>query len=751
MLLPCLWPELPPDNPMAAGRLRLPCCLPSEENKQTMHKNIKTVAGCFTNVTCNVSASDGREVKLTAYIAIGQERRPVPKKAANILVFPAVEYGQHLYEIRADGKPFIFGFLIVRPSAFPVAEGTVDYTLNATLDSVDALHVDIELTPGPRGYSAYDIAVMEGFEGSEAEWLEHMRQQTATLAVEQVTPLMQRAETAANKAEQEAAAAQRQQEAAGAHAVAANGCALAAHASQQGAEAARADAEAAANAAAGKFAETLKSMKVAQEAAENAETYMQTAASHAELAAEHKQAAAKEVTKAAAEVEKAALEKQAAAAEAGAAAQSAADAQAAKAAAEKAKADALAAQIKAEQESQKAADNAALLGDAALQGGDNTFTGANVFDGTLSGNGTLYGMPLQHLYGKAAMLSGCVVKSEDMLKSIFPEHAEMTVLPPCEWKVDGFDGVNLKNIFPKLEYVFCEGDKVTGTWIRGMPHIYNFSKIKEYWLVEKGTGTWSVKHTCAWKSYLFFPIWKNSAITIYIHNAKSDGICNSCKLYVPLAPTVTIGIEHYSSDYRLSEFEFLGENSIKTLTIGNSKTRMRLINGVFPSCTNLNIKNNILLERESLLTMLTSLPAYDAATMTAQPTASVYIDPELQGDTDVEAALLNLQTAVEDGGKGWTVAITGIMLGGAATFGLRKVYYYARREDADGSYIDEAGQRWDISGGTTVLRANEANEQVPGYAAFLSLEDALEQWGLHEITPEESKADYERRYGGDDL
>jgi hypothetical protein len=387
-----------------------------------------------------------------------------------------------------------------------------------------------------------------------------------------------------------------------------------------------------------------------------------------------------------------------------------------------------------------------LVSSLASKAGNNTFTGSNVFNGALSGNGTLYGMPMQHWLGKAAILSGCEIASLDMAKKVFPEHSTMTVLHSCAWNESGgFTYDKMKNLFPNVEYAYCEMDDSHSAMTRCLPQVFSFPKIKEYWFAEKGSGRYYLRHYASSDSYLFFPKWKNYRLLIILHGPKKTA--NKCRVFVPLESEVIISIEHYGSEYLPSEYEFLGNNSIKTFRIYNSRTRMRLINGVFPSCTNLEIESNILLERDSLLTLIGSLPVYDSAKMTTVPTASIHVDPELQGDEEVTAALLNLQAAVEDGGKGWTLAITGITLGGAATFGLRKVYYYARREDADGSYIDAAGQRWDVSGGTTVLRNYEANEQLPEYSSFLSLEDALAEWGLHEITPEESKADYERRYG----
>ena len=145
-----------------------------------MHKNIKTVAGCFTRVSCNMTMTDGSAAELTAYVEIEQQQHAAQKEGDSVLIFPAAEYGQHLYEIRVNGKPLIFGHLLVRPSAFPVAGGVVDYTLDAELGSAEVLAIDLSATPGPRGpqgekgekgASAYELAVMHGYGGTEAEWV----------------------------------------------------------------------------------------------------------------------------------------------------------------------------------------------------------------------------------------------------------------------------------------------------------------------------------------------------------------------------------------------------------------------------------------------------------------------------------------------------------------------------------------------------------------------------------------------------
>ena len=116
-----------------------------------MHKNIKTVAGCLTRVTCDISAPEGTDTTLSAYLVYEGESRPATLESAGVIIFPAVPYGHYAYEVRCGGKPVVFGHLIVRPSAFPHTEGVVDYTLAADLTTTDAARVEINIAPGPRG------------------------------------------------------------------------------------------------------------------------------------------------------------------------------------------------------------------------------------------------------------------------------------------------------------------------------------------------------------------------------------------------------------------------------------------------------------------------------------------------------------------------------------------------------------------------------------------------------------------------
>lgn len=116
-----------------------------------MHKNIKTVAGCLSRVTCDITAPEGVDKTLTAFLVYEGESRPATLESADVIIFPAVPYGHYAYEIRCGGKPVAFGHLLARASAFPHTEGVVDYTLEADLSTTEAAQIELTLTPGPRG------------------------------------------------------------------------------------------------------------------------------------------------------------------------------------------------------------------------------------------------------------------------------------------------------------------------------------------------------------------------------------------------------------------------------------------------------------------------------------------------------------------------------------------------------------------------------------------------------------------------
>ena len=115
------------------------------------HYNIKTVAGCLSRVTCDITAPEGVDKTLTAFLLYEGESRPATLESADVIIFPAVPYGHYAYEIRCGGKPVVFGHLLVRPSAFPHTDGVVDYSLAVDLSTAEAARVAINIAPGPRG------------------------------------------------------------------------------------------------------------------------------------------------------------------------------------------------------------------------------------------------------------------------------------------------------------------------------------------------------------------------------------------------------------------------------------------------------------------------------------------------------------------------------------------------------------------------------------------------------------------------
>ena len=126
----------------------------------------------------------------------------VPMQAVgDELITPPMPPGLHLFEVRVDGVSVAYGYFEVAPSPLADAGGEVTAAFTGDLTAPVA-RFSIELNQGPRGDSTYDIAVRAGYEGTEAEWLESLRAQAATLAVEQAAPLVERAEKARAAAEQ---------------------------------------------------------------------------------------------------------------------------------------------------------------------------------------------------------------------------------------------------------------------------------------------------------------------------------------------------------------------------------------------------------------------------------------------------------------------------------------------------------------------------------------------------------------------
>lgn len=122
----------------------------------TAPRNLKTVAGCATRVTVSITAPEGADTELTAYVRAGGE-----SLAANIsgneITFPPLEAGEHMYEVRCGGKTIAHGHLFVRQTAYPVgATDVVDWELDADLTITDAAQINLTLQPGPSGPAGAD-------------------------------------------------------------------------------------------------------------------------------------------------------------------------------------------------------------------------------------------------------------------------------------------------------------------------------------------------------------------------------------------------------------------------------------------------------------------------------------------------------------------------------------------------------------------------------------------------------------------
>lgn len=120
----------------------------------TTPRNLKTVAGCATRVTVTIlPAPENAGGELTAYVQQqGGSTHAAVLQAGGQLIFPPLPAGEHLYEIRCDGRPICWGHLFARQSAYPPnPTDVVDWELAADLSVTDAAQITLTLTPGPQG------------------------------------------------------------------------------------------------------------------------------------------------------------------------------------------------------------------------------------------------------------------------------------------------------------------------------------------------------------------------------------------------------------------------------------------------------------------------------------------------------------------------------------------------------------------------------------------------------------------------
>ena len=268
--------------------------------------------------------------------------------------------------------------LLYRIADVPAVKvGAPQATFDATIaaDSLSLTVNEIAGVKGDRGYSTYDIACQQGFEGTEEEWLSSLKAEYASEAVKAVAPYKTAAEQAAENASVSANDAAKAANEAHEYASEAEDCQSVAHEymdtaceHMNAAAKSAAEAEQSAGAAAGSAshaaaceAEALGHAGKAEESAKQAQRSADDASAIEMSASEH-MADAEDAAKKAEQAKTGAQTAQKAAeAAAGQAAQSAAEAE----------------------------TSATRLGDAALQSKDNSFTGNNDHAGTETFNGNV--------------------------------------------------------------------------------------------------------------------------------------------------------------------------------------------------------------------------------------------------------------------------------------------------------------------------------------------------------------------------
>ena len=552
----------------------------------------------------------------------------------------------------------------------PVVENAVDLTGAAIVTGIT----------GPRGWSAYEIAVQNGFVGSEPEWLEYIRQQTATLAVEQVTPLMERAETAAGYAGQAAAAAEAHNDAAqeaqdGAENEADRAVAAADRAAQHEDTVRGLISDAAAHVQ--DAAQSAQSALANQQAAEQAKQDAQTAKSGAEQAA-----ANAEASKTAAQTAE------------GNAKASADTATAAKTAAETAKTQALAAQSKAEQEAAKAEQNAALLGDSldAMLGAD---------------------------FRKFEW-----VENLEQLYAVCPNFQDMETWYyhcPKLWQSPFQSGKTSKKL--KTFYWYSEENGNDKTVV----FIDDVQKFKCVFVLPKATTT--INTGLVRKGY---PYSHDSTIEIYAPNLTSGKFSSYAtprrlKVVSKLSSISTFNFQAKEGCGNLQQLD-MPLNVIKTINLAEF-SGIRQVLAPFPVATTINL-NSAILDAASALLIVNNLLQYDAETMAERPSLTIGIHIDNQSDEDVIAALETASAAVEDGGKGWVVAVAWNGTATASTFALRpapkppvyaKVYTYTDEECTEHRNLNWCHQ---------VTSPDGKEPEELGYMLFDSVEEAREYYGL---------------------
>lgn len=157
-------------------------------------------AGQSGKLLFNFTLPEGAETPaLRGALMVQGQRVDMENTQADMLTIPSLPAGVYLAEVRAAGMCVLYGHVEVLPSPLFGEDGMATYRVDVD-NTTDVLQVNITMLEGltgPQGLSAYDVARQNGFEGSESEWLESLKQDAAVYAAQIVESYLGQARQAA--------------------------------------------------------------------------------------------------------------------------------------------------------------------------------------------------------------------------------------------------------------------------------------------------------------------------------------------------------------------------------------------------------------------------------------------------------------------------------------------------------------------------------------------------------------------------
>lgn len=356
-----------------------------------------------------------------------------------------------------------------------------------------------------------------------------------------------------------------------------------------------------------------------------------------------------------------------------------------------AEAGANAAMLRAETAADSAQEDAALIGDAALRGADNVFSGVNSFVG---------GLLVENNLPLLWMLAGAY--RVPLAAALAETEAEYILRAPQAVKNEDWF-IFAPRVPSFLHQSYMAGINKNGRCFAVAPNLINPDFSKEINAVIFGEELTCVinLHNCNVLS-MFYSGKKPRRLVDWGHN------------FFTQAPDIVIDAPYMTN--------FVYDLILDLRTVGTLRLRM-------PS-----LKRNFTLKigaikREDVLYLLENLPDLKGE---KRCTAALSCDPALEGDEDFLAAVAAFYDS--ETGTGWDVGLTfqqnekfNEEAAAAATYGLRRpraVPVYAKKEQRDGgAYEDAAGTRWDLM--TAHWVADESDWRL-----FDDEAAALDEWGL---------------------